>query len=98
MPPRPAERYDVPEDAEGRVTYVEQPVVVEHPAAPRPAVDTAPAVVPPALTPPAATTPEAASTAVPAIPRADVAAGWVAVAALAAVLIIVFVIGMKLTS
>lgn len=79
MPPRPAERYDVPDDAAGRVQYLEQPVVIEHPRAmPQP-----PPPPPPTSAP---------------IPRADEIAGWIAVAALAAVLLTVFIIGMKLTS
>jgi hypothetical protein len=81
MPPRPTERYDVPDDAAGRVRYVEQPVILEHPSMPQAVADPAAAGAQPA-----------------AIPRADEIAGWVAVGALAVVLLVVFIVGMRLTS
>ena len=88
MPPRPAEPYDVPDDAAGRVRYLEQPPAPRRfdlagpsASASEPAFELAPA-----------------PTATNGVRREEEIAGWVAVAALALVLLVVFIIGMRLTS
>jgi hypothetical protein len=82
MPPRPTERYDVPDDSSGRVRYVDQ---AAPPAIRLPPPDPIPVVAAQPLAP------------VP-VARADEIGGWVAVSALAVVLLIVFILGLRLTS
>jgi hypothetical protein len=94
MPPRPTERYDVPDDAAGRVRYVDQPNTADAGS-----TDARPTTAPVGGgAPPPTVNPAPAPAVTAAVARADEIAGWVAVAALAAVLLVVFILGMRLTS
>ena len=79
-PPRPAEVFEVAEDASGRVVYIDPP---------------RPRQASPFLVAPGA---QAISEQAEASTAAAQVSGWVAVAVLAAALVIVFIVGMRLTA